>query len=33
MMIRYQGVSMSYDGKEKVLDDLNFEIKEGEFSS
>lgn len=30
-MIRYQGVSMSYDGKEKVLDDLNFEIKEGEF--
>lgn len=31
MMIRYQGVSMSYDGKEKVLDDLNFEIKDGEF--
>lgn len=30
-MIRYQGVSMSYDGKEKVLDDLNFEIKDGEF--
>lgn len=30
-MIRYQGVSMSYDGKEKVLDNLNFEIKEGEF--
>lgn len=30
-MIRYQGVSMSYDGKEKVLSDLNFEIKEGEF--
>lgn len=30
-MIRYQGVSMSYDGKEKVLNDLNFEIKEGEF--
>lgn len=30
-MIRYQGVSMSYDGKEKVLDDLNFEIKEAEF--
>lgn len=30
-MIRYQGVFMSYDGKEKVLDDLNFEIKEGEF--
>lgn len=30
-MIRYQGVSMSYDGREKVLDDLNFEIKEGEF--
>ena len=30
-MIRYQGVSMSYDGKKKVLDDLNFEIKDGEF--
>lgn len=30
-MIRYQGVSMSYDGKEKVLSNLNFEIKEGEF--
>lgn len=30
-MIRYQGVSMSYDGKEKVLSDLNFEIEEGEF--
>lgn len=30
-MIRYQGVSMSYDGRGKVLDDLNFEIKEGEF--
>ena len=30
-MIRYQGVSMSYDGKEKVLSNLNFEIKEGKF--
>lgn len=30
-MIRYKDVSMSYDGKEKVLDNLDFEIKDGEF--
>lgn len=30
-MIKYENVSMSYTGNDKVLDNLNFEIKEGEF--
>lgn len=30
-MITYQNVSMSYPGSGKVLDNLNFEIKNGEF--
>ena len=30
-MIIYQNVSMSYPGSGKVLDNLNFEIKNGEF--
>ena len=30
-MIKYENVSMSYTGNVKVLDNLNFEIKEGEF--
>ncbi|MBM0046025.1 ABC transporter ATP-binding protein [Anaerococcus sp. mt242] len=30
-MIKYQNVSMSYPDSGKVLDDLNFEIKKGEF--
>ena len=30
-MIKYENVSMIYSGHKKVLDNLNFEIKEGEF--
>lgn len=30
-MIKYDNVSMSYSNNEKVLDGLNFEIKDGEF--
>ncbi|WP_394020380.1 ABC transporter ATP-binding protein [Anaerococcus cruorum] len=30
-MIKYQNVSMAYPDSGKVLDDLNFEIKKGEF--
>lgn len=30
-MIKYQNVSMEYPDSGKVLDDLNFEIKKGEF--
>lgn len=30
-MIKYQNVSMAYPDSGKILDDLNFEIKKGEF--